>query len=349
MNTPEGKIADTNHKKIVQRMGATTDRMIPSLIAFFIILFILRLYEYFSVTNSHAGFFEFIFNSLNFDLFYTLTVGLICFIPIVLLGLINRFVAQITLIIILLVLLVCELGMQQYFFQAMVPLGADFWAYSYDEMQHTVGASGGISIGTIFLFIILLGAFIGLSIFISKLSEREKFQIGYKKLHLFIIGLAIVSPFVLIIVTPAESEYKAEIEYFQAVNKMAYFIDKSLEHHNQNANVAALSTQTIATSTALKTSSVGPSANTGPVYIDPANYPFLRKKNDSDVLGQLFNKPGPKPNIVIILVESLGRAYSGPDAYLGSFTPFLDSLGLHIPRMDLTLHSGVKDRSCQSF
>jgi uncharacterized sulfatase len=32
---------------------------------------------------------------------------------------------------------------------------------------------------------------------------------------------------------------------------------------------------------------------------------------------------------VIVLVEGLGRAFSGQDAYLGSFTPFLDSLSQH--------------------
>src|SRR5439155_1678744 len=38
-------------------------------------------------------------------------------------------------------------------------------------------------------------------------------------------------------------------------------------------------------------------------------------------------EPGaPPPNIVFLGVEGLGRAFSGPNAYLGSFTPFLDEL-----------------------
>src|SRR5437016_5309576 len=47
---------------------------------------------------------------------------------------------------------------------------------------------------------------------------------------------------------------------------------------------------------------------------------------------RIFNRhpvlePGaPPPNIVFLGVEGLGRAFSGPNAYLGSFTPFLDEL-----------------------
>ena len=44
------------------------------------------------------------------------------------------------------------------------------------------------------------------------------------------------------------------------------------------------------------------------------------------MLTPFFNPKKPAPNIVIILMEGLGRAYSNDGAYLGSFTPFLDSL-----------------------
>ncbi len=45
------------------------------------------------------------------------------------------------------------------------------------------------------------------------------------------------------------------------------------------------------------------------------------------MLGEFFNvDPTRPPNLVFILVEGLGKAFSGPNAYLGSFTPFLDEL-----------------------
>jgi uncharacterized sulfatase len=62
-------------------------------------------------------------------------------------------------------------------------------------------------------------------------------------------------------------------------------------------------------------------------YIDEEHYPFLHAVDlSADVLSPFFNKQETPPNIVFIVVEGLGRAFSNKDAYLGSFTPFLDSL-----------------------
>ena len=57
-----------------------------------------------------------------------------------------------------------------------------------------------------------------------------------------------------------------------------------------------------------------------------ADYPFLHKETTPDVLGPYFKQGTVKPNIVFIIMESMGRAYSGPNASQGDFTPFLDSL-----------------------
>jgi uncharacterized sulfatase len=59
---------------------------------------------------------------------------------------------------------------------------------------------------------------------------------------------------------------------------------------------------------------------------DSLEYPLMRKNDVPDHLSHFFTFKNKKPNIVIIIVESLGSDYSGKDAYLGSYTPFLDSL-----------------------
>src|SRR6185295_17368323 len=62
-------------------------------------------------------------------------------------------------------------------------------------------------------------------------------------------------------------------------------------------------------------------------YIDEKNYPFLHTVDSSvDVLSPFFTKSETPPNIVILLVEGLGRAFTNKGAYLGNFTPFIDSL-----------------------
>lgn len=58
-------------------------------------------------------------------------------------------------------------------------------------------------------------------------------------------------------------------------------------------------------------------------------YPFFRSDNTPDVLTPFFDLNSEKPDIVYIVMESLGRGISGKDAWSGSFTPFLDSLANH--------------------
>ncbi len=56
-------------------------------------------------------------------------------------------------------------------------------------------------------------------------------------------------------------------------------------------------------------------------------YPLLRDNNiTDDILGKYLNLKPTKPNIVMIVVEGLGRDFSGDDAEYPGFTPFLDSL-----------------------
>jgi hypothetical protein len=59
---------------------------------------------------------------------------------------------------------------------------------------------------------------------------------------------------------------------------------------------------------------------------DP-RYPFLHLERTPDTLGPLFAAgSATPPNLVFIIVQGLGRNFSGPGARLGSFTPFLDEL-----------------------
>jgi phosphoglycerol transferase MdoB-like AlkP superfamily enzyme len=63
-------------------------------------------------------------------------------------------------------------------------------------------------------------------------------------------------------------------------------------------------------------------------YFD-SSHPFAFKAKYPDVLGPYFDSLEKAPDIVFVLIESMGKAYSGTDAYLGSFTPYLDSLEQH--------------------
>lgn len=55
-------------------------------------------------------------------------------------------------------------------------------------------------------------------------------------------------------------------------------------------------------------------------------YPFLSNTTSSSTLSPYFNKKNTRPNLVFLVVEGLSSAFSGEKAYLGSHTPFIDSL-----------------------
>ncbi|MCR4848611.1 MAG: LTA synthase family protein [Bacteroidales bacterium] len=61
---------------------------------------------------------------------------------------------------------------------------------------------------------------------------------------------------------------------------------------------------------------------------DLPGYPLYRKANDPDVLSPFFNSTsdGLPPNLVFIIVESMGRRLTGVTRPQLSFTPFIDSL-----------------------
>jgi lipoteichoic acid synthase len=58
-------------------------------------------------------------------------------------------------------------------------------------------------------------------------------------------------------------------------------------------------------------------------------FPFYRNDNTPDLLSPYFSLNREKPDIVYIVIESLGLGITGENAYSGSFTPFLDSLANH--------------------
>lgn len=87
------------------------------------------------------------------------------------------------------------------------------------------------------------------------------------------------------------------------ITNLAYFVNDSIDYKK--------------TTTVIK----------NPVWTGSNAYPLLRKfYPQNDVLGQYLTLKTQKPNIILIIVEGLGRDFSGNDAEYPGFTPFLDSL-----------------------
>ncbi|KAA2240205.1 LTA synthase family protein [Chitinophaga agrisoli] len=202
-----------------------------------------------------------------------------------------------------------------YFRQTAIPLGADVFGYTWDDIRLTVGAAAGTVQPALVITIVLIFALItGLLILMARRRIR-----GNRKGFWFVLVCLL---FLIIPISESltANHFRSEFSGNVALNKTGYFLVKAEEHFfpgKRQQDLAALDDA--------KDNESGKYH-----YIGGEQYPFLRQANTDNVLGPFLRTDTlQRPNIVIILIEGLGRAFSGPDAYLGSFTPFIDSLATH--------------------
>jgi cellulose synthase/poly-beta-1,6-N-acetylglucosamine synthase-like glycosyltransferase len=249
---------------------------------------------------SHA-----IINELTFDLnFLILPVAVFTF-----LFLINKKIARIFITCISILIVLIHAALAEYFLQTLVPLGADLFDYSLADIKQTVGAAG-VSISFIFIITLLLGSVIFLFLFIPK-KINIKPVAAFSIVTLFILG-ALVS------VANIASRWKPGSEFSNsiALNKSFFFYNNCYQTFFPAEKQNVMLVENNGDPNHFK-------------YTNEKQYPFLHSIDSTDVLSPFFNKATSKPNIVFIVVEGLGRAFSNEDAYLSSFTPFIDSLSNH--------------------
>ena len=210
------------------------------------------------------------------------------------------------------ILILMYAALVKYFATALVPLGADLFGYSLKEINETIRGGVTLDVISISLFVIPLAIFWAL---LTVLSSRKSMHPAYA-LTLLVAGTILAFT---VSGLPPRASFASELSYHLALNKVMYFAEDSRAYFSRtrpgNVGTAAAG---------------GPQKRsdnaTGFKYVNP-EYPFLRTDETRDVLGDFFNvDPTRPPNLVFILVEGLGKAFSGPNAYLGSFTPFLDEL-----------------------
>ncbi|WP_186757786.1 LTA synthase family protein [Echinicola salinicaeni] len=211
--------------------------------------------------------------------------------------------------IILSLLIIAQIGLVFYFSQALVPLGADLFTYSFNDLLETVKAAGAFNMGNLIAGILA-------AVFIYYLLGLGDF-IKFKLKALFFISLASYLLLAILLMVPtSKPQGFSSLESNLAENKSLFFYEEAYEYFSNSRNIYFdfyLAPEKDENALVQKE------------FIDPA-YPFLHLNNYPDYLGPFFDEFEEKPDLVFIIVEGLGKAYSGKNAYLGSWTPFLDSL-----------------------
>lgn len=196
-----------------------------------------------------------------------------------------------------------------YFSTALVPLGADLFGYTFSEIVQTTKAAGDFSVVNFFIVFFPISIY-WIVLYALYLRPFLGFYPG-------VLGISIgaILCYFNVASAPQYAWFKNEYEYNLSTNKLGYFLEHASSYFFDDS--------------AIKSSDVTTPEKASFKYIN-SKYTFLHTENTPDVLGSFFTADSSKkPNIVIIQVEGLGRAFSGKGAYLGSFTPFLDSLATH--------------------
>ena len=302
-----GKITDT-----FGLLVRTLRRFISLSFILAAMILLVRLYELVITYNFYSyppGSFSSLLIGIKYDIIMYLRISAVLMIPFLLLGLFSQKAARVFFISASIFLVLGDMLLLKYFSTAGVPLGSDLFAYSIEEINQTVQSSGEMNVWP-FVFMALFLVYM-VRVFIKHVYFKLKPWI------LLIISAAMFASFAPIdFLKPQPSDFENEFSLFAATNKLNFFSESVLTRYVFNEQQ---SQQTYTFKTQVTT------ADGSFTYLDE-DYPFLHNETTPDVLGKYFEPLETKPNIVFIIVESLGRAYSGEGAYLGSFTPFLDSL-----------------------
>ena len=300
-------------RESIQLVGRSLRRFLSLSLVFASMILMVRIYELVVVSNLSdypAGSFSVMLKGLKFDLVVYLQISAILMIPFLLLAYFSQKLARYFFAIVSILLILGDILLIKYFSTARVPLGADLLGYSMSEIRHTVGTSGELKV----LPFLVIALFL---IFMFRVMIRHVY-IKLKPWIMAVLTVLMLASFLpLKQLTPDPTTFENEFGMFAADNKLGFFTRSMTRHY---LNKGALNEQPYTFKTVATTSD-----ENSFTYINQ-EYPFLHKETTPDVLGEYFNLGATPPNIVFVVVESLGRAYSGAGAYLGSYTPFLDSL-----------------------
>ncbi len=282
---------------------------------FFAFVLLFRILEISLIFTNHVLDFTFqetILNSLVQDLSWSLYLLGLVFIFHILISLLSVKLGRVFSMIILTVFLIIHLALIFYFSKTLVPLGKDLFAYSWDDLKLTITSSGVLTtvnlvFGAGFIVFLLTSLFLGNKIFKFNLSTYLYLTSVFL---VFLAGIGFFNKFftdttndVKFNIELNKSRFLAEQAFDQFVYGGEYYFDFYLRSSAQNLTVKK-------------------------DFFDQ-EYPFMHRAEYPDVLGPFFDSLSSPPDLVFILVESFGKAYSGSGAYLGSFSPFLDSLEQH--------------------
>lgn len=221
-----------------------------------------------------------------------------------LIGVLSSSLARTFAIVSFSLIIITQFVLFLYFSESRNLLGADMFYYTSEEVSQILAASGMLSWTNIGLFAMLL-LLVGIPFWIVSKWQVKTVSIG-SALCLLGIFVSFVPIDRINNLSRVEDEFVQNAErskwrYFLASNATNY-----IQEHPAIAGILG--------------------EDGGDAMVEDNEFPFLRIEDTKDALGPYFNLSATPPNLVVIIVEGLGHAYSSSSGYIGNFTPFIDSL-----------------------
>ena len=287
-------------------------------IPFILVFVLLRLYDFINVYSHSESLMSFgeLIKSLGMDFMLAMGFSGLGFIVFMLLSVFSFRLSKVVFYIVFSLIIGLYIGFLQYFNNVLVPLDQVVFIYDYNDIVNIAMGSGTVGIMEILVFVISLLSYFLASYFLSKISISSYLSAFYA----FLIIGAGASTNVYIV---SQVQFPDELSYYCNANKFVYFVKAVADYSKSEKDIDVLEISKYT----IQYRKLDRSAK----KYGSALYPFYYNNDFESTLSKYFNPlpEGEKPNIVMIIVESLSTTVSGKYTINYSFTPFIDSLAEH--------------------
>jgi phosphoglycerol transferase MdoB-like AlkP superfamily enzyme len=240
------------------------------------------------------------------------SVAILLLLPFFLISFINGKAGRIFAILFLLLVITLNFLLELYFLRTLVPLDQVIFFYSMEELWRIAVSSTQINPFELVVYFTILASFL----FTYRRLQKVKVGTAWYNTTFLIL---ILSPFLSYFTKPTLINFANNFEYFIQSNKTGYLTGRIFDYKFKPVAIDLNDPSFSAV--------VARYHNLNQKFNYPgSDNPLLRFDRTPDMLGPYFNFGPQKPNIVVVIVESLTTSFVGKQPYYGSFMPFLDSI-----------------------
>jgi phosphoglycerol transferase MdoB-like AlkP superfamily enzyme len=297
----------------IDKLTIASYRYLNNVLALLTTFWLMRLFDVFVLSHAFSfpsGLMGDHLFGLVFDTYFIFKVAGILLLPYLLITLLRMHMAQHFFIISGIIIVTVNLLLLVYFATTKVMLGSDVFSYSANDIRETLQSTSAVTVVNLIPFVVFPLVYVVLQHYLARIKmPNVAYYIFYPLVAIVFLtsGYSIANA----------SSFKSSIGSNLATNKFGYFTHKAFEYIAEIEQIENAKKGNFDGVQSVMFASTD--------YVSK-EYPLLHIDKTPDVLSPFFDTTSTHPNIVFIFVESLGRAYSGEGAELGSYTPFLDSL-----------------------